>query len=210
MDAKVEAKIKVTSTGEDIVFRVFPTKELLFSTSSPNSPFHPSSLKKTDCRIHPSQSDDGLVHLGKKRHGRVLSQPNSKVCHDILKRECDEFSVLVDKVKLWVTLTMPNGDNFGKCTVLGELDRAHQSAFNIRDTARQDYLARAKICSKILKYPNIDDYHLSLEEHDERQQYLAREQLTDLRGLYAVITDLIQKNISKIRKPKANNSVGLY
>lgn len=42
--------------------------------------------------------------------------------------------------------------------VLAELHRAQESAYNLRDTARQDYLARAKICSKIVKYPNIEDY----------------------------------------------------
>jgi hypothetical protein len=42
--------------------------------------------------------------------------------------------------------------------VLAELHRAQESAYNLRDAARQDYLARAKICSKIIKYPNIEDY----------------------------------------------------
>ena len=42
--------------------------------------------------------------------------------------------------------------------VLTELHRAQESAYNLRDAARQDYLARAKICSKLIKYPNIEDY----------------------------------------------------
>jgi hypothetical protein len=42
--------------------------------------------------------------------------------------------------------------------VLVELHRAQESAYNLRDAARQDYLARAKICSKLVKYPNIEDY----------------------------------------------------
>jgi len=94
--------------------------------------------------------------------------------------------------------------------VLAELHRVQESAYNLRDATRQDYLARAKICSKIAKYPNIEDYTIALKEHDEKQLYLARQHIVDLRNLYAVITDLIQKNISKIRAPKANNSVGLY
>ncbi len=28
----------------------------------------------------------------------------------------------------------------------------------MRDAARQDYLTRAKICSKIMKYPHLEDY----------------------------------------------------
>jgi hypothetical protein len=42
--------------------------------------------------------------------------------------------------------------------VLAELHRVQESAYNLRDATRQDYLARAKICSKIAKYPNIEDY----------------------------------------------------
>jgi hypothetical protein len=38
---------------------------------------------------------------------------------------------------------------------------------------------------------------IALKEHDEKQLYLARQHIVDLRNLYAVITDLIQKNISK-------------
>ena len=45
--------------------------------------------------------------------------------------------------------------------VLNELDRVHQSAYNLRDLARQHHLERAKICSKLIKYPNIEDYTAS-------------------------------------------------
>jgi Proteasome activator pa28 beta subunit len=48
--------------------------------------------------------------------------------------------------------------SFSVVEVLAELHRAQESAYNLRDAARQDYLARAKICSKIVKYPNIEDY----------------------------------------------------
>ncbi len=42
--------------------------------------------------------------------------------------------------------------------VLSELHRSQESAYNLRDAGRQDYLTRAKICSKIMKYPHLDDY----------------------------------------------------
>jgi hypothetical protein len=101
--------------------------------------------------------------------------------------------------------------------VLSELHRAQESAYNLRDIARQDHIARAKICSKIIKYPNVQDYpvcssttgysisrvnlpnlsQLALREHDEKQLYLARQHLFDLRNVYAVVTDIIHKNIAK-------------
>jgi len=146
----------------------------------------------------------------------VLANEHMPCVHEIIKRESQQLALFSDEVRLWVSLTMPkieDGDNFGvqiQEEVLGELHRAQDSAYNLRDAARQDYLARAKICSKLIKYPHIEDYTLALKEHDERQFYLARQHLIDIRNMYAVLTDLIHKNISKIRAPKGNNSVGLY
>lgn len=146
----------------------------------------------------------------------VHSNSHIQNVHEIIKRQCEDLVTLTDQVKLWVTLAIPkieDGDNFGvqvQEEVLGELQRAQESAFNLRDTARQDYLARAKICSKLIKYPNVEDYSLALKEHDDKQQYLANQHLRDIRNMYATLTDVLHKNISKIRAPKANNTAGLY
>ena len=48
-----------------------------------------------------------------------------------------------------------------RAEALNELHRSQESAYNLRDAARQDYLTRAKICSKVLKYPLIEDYAVS-------------------------------------------------
>ena len=40
---------------------------------------------------------------------------------------------------------------------------------------------------------------MALREHDEKHVRVARENLTDVRDLYAVMTDLIHKNITKVR-----------
>lgn len=41
---------------------------------------------------------------------------------------------------------------------------------------------------------------IALREHDEKQQYLARQHLFDLRNIYAVMTDIIHKNIAKVNR----------
>jgi len=68
-----------------------------------------------------------------------------------------------------------------------------------------------------MKYPHIEDYavrklkipyfllliapdQLSLMEHDEKQHYMARQHLMDIRNVYAVVTDIIHKNIAKVRE----------
>jgi len=136
--------------------------------------------------------------------------------NETLKKECEQVIELTDKVKLWINLTMPkieDGDNFGvqiQEEVLSELHRSQDTGYNIRDSVRQNHLNRAKICSKIIKYPHLEDYALALEEHDDKQLYIARQNLSELRNVYAIMTDILHKNISKIRSPKGNNGVGLY
>jgi len=146
----------------------------------------------------------------------LLSNKHIAQVHAIVKKECVQLAELCDKVKLWINLTMPkieDGDNFGvqiQEEVLSELQRSQESAYNLRDSARQGHINRAKICSKIIKYPHIEDYTLALKEHDEKQLYVSRQNLFDLRNIYAVMMDILHKNMTKIRAPKGNNGAGLY
>ncbi|KAL4252495.1 PA28 family protein [Abortiporus biennis] len=146
----------------------------------------------------------------------MLSNQHVIQVHETVKRECEQLAEYCDKVKLWINLAMPkieDGDNFGvqiQEEVLSELHRSQESAYNIRDSARQNFLTRAKLCSKIIKYPHVEDYTLALKEHDERQLYVARQNLYDIRNIYAILTDILHKNINKIRSPKGNNSTGMY
>ncbi|KAF9040386.1 proteasome activator pa28 REG alpha beta subunit [Hymenopellis radicata] len=232
---KIEAfRVEVSQKAEHIVFSVFPSKiielqELITSTASANSPFHPSNISTTDTSVYsPSQPnsdepatrkrrlENGVDEQGVRFTGKVASNKSISALHDTVKRECEQLAANVDAVKVWITLTMPkieDGDNFGvqvqeEC--LSELHRAQESAYNIRDVARQDYITRAKLCSKLLKYPNVEDYIIALKEHDGKQVFYARQHIIDVRNLYASLMDLLQKNISKIRSPKANNSGGMY
>ena len=40
---------------------------------------------------------------------------------------------------------------------------------------------------------------VALKEHDDKQLYIARQNLSDLRNVYAVMTDILHKNITKVR-----------
>ncbi|KAK7059187.1 hypothetical protein VNI00_001814 [Paramarasmius palmivorus] len=243
---------------EFLPFKILELNKVIASMDDPKSPFHPSQTSvPADTRVYPppNQSDEDEPPTKKRKSSEpsssggataqndtqcaryaslVKSHPYAKSLHEMVKKECEEIASLIDKVKLWVTLTMPrieDGDNFGVqvqegrsgfaivCPfpdqislpeALAELHRAQESAYNIRDVPRQDYLSRAKICSKLLKYPNVEDYTLALQEHDAKQTYYARQRLHDIRNLYAALTDVLQKNIAKIRAPKANNRSGMY
>ncbi|KAG2154626.1 proteasome activator pa28 REG alpha beta subunit [Suillus clintonianus] len=184
----------------------------------------PSSNKR-------KRNEDGsasLAHMNETVNARYpeLVHANKLISklHETIKLECAQLSDSCDKVKLWVNLTMPKCISFMALKlkssdtqgvqiqeeVLSELLRSQESAYNIRDGARQHHLARAKICSKLIKYPNIEDYTLGLKEHDEKQFFFTRQNLIDIRNVYAVLTDILHKNIAKIRAPKGNNRAGLY
>ncbi|KAL4070759.1 proteasome activator pa28 REG alpha beta subunit, partial [Scleroderma citrinum] len=207
---------------------------LIESTNAPESPFHVShATTLTDARVYPSSNTTELNGPLKRRRtedGHASSTPANDITNarypelvyankhilklsETTKAECVQLSDSCDKVKLWVNLTMPNGDNFGiksSSEVLSELQRSQESAYNVRDSIRQHHLARAKICSKLIKYPNIEDYTLALKEHDEKQLFFARQNLIDIRNIYAVVTDILHKNMAKIRSPRGNNRAGLY
>ncbi|KAF6766608.1 proteasome activator pa28 [Ephemerocybe angulata] len=199
--------------------------QLLQSMDESSSPFHPSHITgTTDPTVYPAPDlNDGAAKKrkldeGEEKISQEIATPQVESLHPRypelvkgnhfvtlslhkkLKEECEVLAKLTDQVRLWVALTMPkieDGDNFGvgvQEEVLGELHRAQEASFNLRDIPMQSYLARAKICSKLIKYPNIEDYT----------------HLLDIRNVYATSTDMVHKNISKIRKPKGDNSIGLY
>lgn len=215
---------------------------MIVSTSSPSSPFHVSNLT-TDVTVYPSPAAAGDEPESKKRKlvdgvpngkashdltsvshtdegarftNQMIGNPHVQKVHNILKKECEELADSIDKVKLWINLSMPkieDGDNFGvqiQEEVLNELHRSQESAYNLRDAARQSHFNRAKLCSKIIKYPHVEDYALALKEHDQKQLYVAKQNLYDIRNVYAILTDILHKNIGKLRSPKANNATGLY
>ncbi|KAF7981152.1 hypothetical protein HWV62_34911 [Athelia sp. TMB] len=209
LDSEMSKKLELNQTIE--------------STLSSDSPFHLSrAASSTDATVYPPPTiSEELTSKKRKLNGGsvsaqsndthsamypnlMLSNQHIVKVHADIKKECEQLADLVDKVKLWVNLTMPkieDGDNFGVSIqeeALNELVRSQESAYNLRDGARADHLTRAKICSKLIKYPHIEDYALSLKEHDEKQLYLAKQHLVDIRNIYAVITDILHKNINKV------------
>ncbi|PIL31421.1 hypothetical protein GSI_06122 [Ganoderma sinense ZZ0214-1] len=217
--------------------QVLELHKLIESSYDPSSPFHLSHASQTtDTIVYPAPSPstepeskkrkldsgdavNGIVHTetkDAKNPSLMLANKHIMALHEQLKKECQTLAELCDKVKLWINLSMPkieDGDNFGvqiQEDVLSELHRSQESSYNLRDAARQNYLTRAKLCSKIMKYPHLEDYALALKEHDEKQIYVARQNLHDLLSIYAILTDILHKNIDKIRSPKGNNASSMY
>ncbi|KXN88730.1 Proteasome activator complex subunit 3 [Leucoagaricus sp. SymC.cos] len=114
--------------------KILELTDLIETTRNPDSPFHSSNVThSTDTTVYPPASEASPVEApqSKKRKlengatnydtivqsnvqsspftGRVLSNKHlvEKV-HGVVKKEAEELAAFVDKVKLWVTLTLPN------------------------------------------------------------------------------------------------------
>lgn len=218
--------------------KILELQQMIDEASSPSSIFHTSNASLTDVAVHPPppsslegpdvkkrKLENGIVENGvtsanSGEHARypdlVRCNPHIKAAQDVIKSECETLVASCDKVKLWINLSMPkieDGDNFGvqiQEEVLNEIHRSQESAYNLRDSCRQSHLNRGKMATKMIKYPHVEDYTLALKEYDDKMIYWARQNLFDIRNIYAVLNDILHKNINKIRSPKGNNSSGMY
>lgn len=91
--------------------------------------------------------------------------------------------------------------------IVGELSRAEDSCFQLLDSIHKYYMSRAKLVSKVLKYPGLADYERGVLELDVKQYTMLRFTCMDIRNTYAVLNDLIAKNLEKINKPRDSEAM---
>lgn len=193
----------------------FSRSAVVTTASLPSSSTAPAHSKKR--KLENGGEANGEAHEGKVKY--LESVPENELVTkemEAIRTEFEELITLVDKVKLWVNMMMPkveDGDNFGvevQEQVLAELHRAQDAGYNLIDGLKNYHMNRAKICSKLIKYPNLPDYAEALRRHDEKAFFAIRQNLVDLRSIYCVLMDILHKNIQKIRAPKGNNREALY
>ncbi len=73
------------------------------------------------------------------------------------------------------------------------------------ENATKYFITRAKLAAKTLKYPFVEDYLQSIHELDEKEFFNLRLCVLDLRNNYAILQDMIVKNIEKLKKPRGGN-----
>jgi proteasome activator subunit 3 (PA28 gamma) len=140
--------------------------------------------------------------------------PSNKVILDLLallKKEVVELIETINCVKIWIQLNIPkieDGNNFGVSIqeeTVSELGRAEDSGFAVLENMTKYYITRAKLISKVLKYPGVADYRQSVVELDEKEYINLKLCCLDLRNNYAILYDMITKNLEKIRTPRSSN-----
>ncbi|KIH59179.1 proteasome activator pa28 beta subunit [Ancylostoma duodenale] len=141
----------------------------------------------------------------------------------------------VNKVKMWITLLIPrieDGNNFGVSIqeeTLGEVRNVESEAASFLDQMSRYFTSRAKLLTKVAKYPHVDDYRRAILDMDEKQFInircfviipsifdvafefvLFRLVVLEMRNHFSTLYDIITKNIEKIKKPRNSNMEMLY
>jgi hypothetical protein len=133
-----------------------------------------------------------------------------------IKGEILELVEAANAVKLWIQLNIPrieDGNNFGVSIqeeTVNELGRAEDSGFALMETICKYCATRGKLLTKVKKHPEVMDYRWSIMELDEKQTAALRLNAIDLRNNYAILYDMIHKNMDKIMKPRSSNTTLLY
>lgn len=116
-----------------------------------------------------------------------------------IKNEVADFTEMMGIIRLWIQLNVPrieDGNNFGvgiQEDVIGELNRVDEGIYSSHDMVFKYYMARAKLWTKVLKYPNVSDYSEAIRELDEKQWVHIKFIYTEIRNNYSMLYDLICK-----------------
>uniref|UniRef100_A0A2K5QKU2 Proteasome activator PA28 C-terminal domain-containing protein n=7 Tax=Simiiformes TaxID=314293 RepID=A0A2K5QKU2_CEBIM len=145
---------------------------------------------------------------------RITSEAEDLVANFFPKKLLELDSFL--KVKMWVQLLIPrieDGNNFGVSIqeeTVAELRTVESEAASYLDQISRYYITRAKLVSKIAKYPHVEDYRRTVTEIDEKEYISLRLIISELRNQYVTLHDMILKNIEKIKRPRSSNAETLY
>ncbi|ALC48859.1 REG [Drosophila busckii] len=184
-----------------------------------------------------NHNDGGDVHAGDDRPvtkrprkddvvfgSAVMGLPNGTVpcnkpiCEMILVvkpiiRKLVEDSNLL---KMWISFMIPkieDGNNFGVSIqedTLAEIQTVESEAAAFFDQISRYFLSRAKVVSKVAKYPHIDDYRRAVVELDEKEYLSLWLVVCEVRNRYSSLHDIVIKNLEKLKKPRSSNAESLY
>ncbi|CAH1788499.1 unnamed protein product [Owenia fusiformis] len=155
---------------------------------------------------------------------RILGLPNgtspsNKHISSLLDQVKPYIRDLIDHanmIRMWIAFLMPkieDGNNFGVSIQEDSMSEARQvesEAASYLDQISRYFITRAKIVSKVAKYPHVEDYRRTITELDEKEFVSIRLVVMELRNHYATLHDLIMKNLEKIKKPRSQNTTSMY
>lgn len=119
-------------------------------------------------------------------------------------------------LKMWISFLIPkieDGNNFGVSIqedTLAEIQSVESEAAAFFDQISRYFVSRAKVVSKVAKYPHIEDYRRAVQEMDEKEYLSLWLVMSEVRNRYCSLHDIVIKNLEKLKKPRSSNADSLY
>lgn len=207
---ELDKLLKSDMFSKESMDRVHNAVSMPVSKNAIHNDVEPTNKKR---KITESHESHGL------KHNFQAHVPCNKYLLQVIEVLKPKIQTLMEKcntVKMWIQLLIPrieDGNNFGVSIqeeTLSEVQRIEGEAATFLDQISRYYITRGKIVSKIIKYPQLDDYQQAVVELDEKEFTSLRLCCCELRNHYLSLHDTITKNLDKIKKPRTNNADSLY
>ncbi|XP_032218776.2 proteasome activator complex subunit 3 [Nematostella vectensis] len=236
-DKLVKFHKEFSQEAEEVVTKFFPERVTELDNLLKSGMFALNKIPKVQADSiipisHPNSDHSNDIPQNKKRKLSNSEQiekmaelvavdlvPCNKFVQDIIELLKPKIQTLMEKcnlVKMWIQLLIPrieDGNNFGVSIqeeALSEVQRIEGEAATFLDQIARYYVTRGKVVSKIVKYPQLQDYRQAVFELDEKEFISLRLCCCELRNHYLILHDTITKNMEKIKKPRSNNVDSLY
>ena len=223
---------KIADLGKALQGEMLDTSNLAAIHSDPMIPVSPllengyhhtpaseDDLNSVTKERHFEDDVDRLPELGKRPpylEGMVPGNAKVQAIIHFIKPEILAMTDSCNSLKIWIQLLTPkieDGNNFGVSVqeeVMKKVCDVQSRAEKYRGKISKYFHVRAKIVSKIAKYPQLADYRHTLNEYDEKFFLYLKVMVTELRGMYALLYDIIIKNYEKLNKPRTSNAHSMY
>lgn len=117
---------------------------------------------------------------------------------------------------MWISYLIPkieDGNNFGVSIqedILSEVQSVESESAQFFDQISRYFISRAKLISKVAKYPHVEDYRRAVEELDQKEYLSLWLVMCEVRNRYCSLHDIVTKNLEKLKKPRSSNAENLY
>lgn len=173
-----------------------------------------SAAKRMRLNLNPVENSGTQVHAlpsGRVDCNKHISELVSLV-KPIIRSLVEDSNLL----KMWISFMIPkieDGNNFGVSIqedTLAEIQSVETEAAAFFDQISRYFVSRAKVVSKVAKYPHIEDYRRAVAELDEKEFLSLWLVLSEVRNRYCSLHDIVIKNMEKLKKPRSSNTDSLY
>jgi len=220
----------IKTKSEDLIKTIFPQKitELNAILESEQFSYEAQKTILNNSLNIPLPNSGGAGDAGGQvlvpvRFGLSLPPSGPVTCNPVVATQINVVKPYIrhlvehaNLLKMWVTFLIPkieDGNNFGVSIqeeILHEIMIVEKEAESFQQSIANYLVIRGKTISKVMKYPQLNDYRQVVTELDEKEFVTLRMILSEIRNRYATMYDLIGKNWEKIIRPRNSNADSLY